>query len=62
MKNKCTIRGEDNTVIQSIDETSEHTADTPKETWSDPAVTILCVFNFLLGCAAYKWLLWRWLP
>ena len=33
-----------------------------KPTWTDPAVTILCVFNFLLGCAAYKFLLWRWLP
>lgn len=61
MKNKCTISGDDNTVIQNIDETGECT-DTPKETWSDPAVTILCVFNFLLGCAAYKFLLWRWLP
>ena len=38
------------------------TTDTPKETWSDPAVTILCVFNFVLGCAVYKFLLWRWLP
>lgn len=62
MKNKCTICGDDNTVIQSIVETSEYTADVHNETWSSPAVTILCVFNFLLGCAAYKFLLWRWLP
>lgn len=62
MKNKCTISGDDNTVIQNTEETGECTTDTPKETWSDPAVTILCVFNFLLGCAAYKFLLWRWLP
>lgn len=29
-------------------------------TWSAPAVTILCVFHFLLGMVAYKWVLWRW--
>ena len=32
-----------------------------KPTWTDPAVTILCIFNFLLGVAAYKFLLWRWI-
>jgi hypothetical protein len=61
MKNKCTIEGSDNTVIQNSTETDIQQADQPN-TWTDPAVTILCVFNFLLGVAAYKFLLWRWLP
>lgn len=61
MKNKCTIEGSDNTVIQNSTETDIQQADQPN-TWTDPAVTILCVFSFLLGMAAYKWVLWRWFP
>lgn len=30
-----------------------------KPIWDSPAIAILCVFNFLLGAAAYKWVLWR---
>ena len=59
MKNKCTIKGDDNTVIQSSIETEENQND--RSTWTDPAVTILCIFNFMLGAAAYKWVLWRWI-
>ena len=62
MKNKCTISGDDNTVIQNNEQSGVVESDKHKPTWTDPAVTILCVFNFMLGCAAYKWLLWRWLP
>lgn len=61
MKNKCTIEGSDNTVIQNSAETDVQQADQPN-TWTDPAVTILCVFSFLLGMAAYKLVLWRWFP
>lgn len=59
MKNKCTVNGSENTVIQGNCENEERYSDKP--TWTDPAVTILCVFNFLLGAAVYKWVLWRWL-
>ena len=58
MKNKCTIVGDDNTIVQNADPDAEKHV----PFWDAPAVTILCVFNFLLGCAAYKFLLWRWLP
>ena len=60
MNNKCTIEGSDNTVIQNSTETEILHTDQPN-TWSSLAVTILCIFNFLLGVAAYKWVLWRWL-
>lgn len=32
-----------------------------KESWGSVEVTILNVFFFLLGIAAYKHLLWRWI-
>ena len=60
MKNKCTITGTDNVVIQGNGQSSEIDAERAEVTWSSPAVTILCIFSFLLGCAAYKFLLWRW--
>lgn len=58
MKNKCTIKGLDNMVVQS---NAEENQTAQSNTWTDPAVTILCIFNFLLGMAAYKHLLWRWI-
>lgn len=62
MNSKCTIKGSDNCVIQNDEQAEENTADHARNTWSFPAVTILCVFHFLLGVAAYKWVLWRWIP
>lgn len=56
-KNNCTIKGSDNTIVQS---NTEENRSVKPNTWSDPAVTILCIFNFLLGVAAYKFMLWRW--
>lgn len=62
MKNKCSIKGSDNCVIQNAEESCQNCTENSAETWDSIAVTILCVFHFLLGAAAYKWVLWRWLP
>lgn len=61
MKNKCSIKGSDNCVIQNNEQSSDAGAG-DKPTWSGLAVTTLCAFHFLLGCAMYKWVLWRIFP
>lgn len=59
-ENKCSVKGSDNVVIQGAVQSDEHDESSNVAVWTALEVFILCVFNFLLGCAAYKFLLWRW--
>ena len=57
--NKCTIKGSENIVVQN----SEHVeidAEKPRHTYTLPAVVIIAAMWFMLGAAAFKWVLWRW--